>query len=214
MLARTGRRRHSLQRAWSACRFCCGEQRAGRRSRAVCAMAEFMEQGAVGFYKSASLFAAARQWGLPIEAAYAVQGAGVLVSLWLLWLVRGSTSVRAGCRRLRGRGTFDTLFARLRPCGCGSGSGLFVRRGLTQRVPPLRKIGHRPHLIAPWISRQAAQVLTLPMGALGMVLLARVAARRARSGHCHTAVHVERLPGDISGLATGEVHASPTDIFA
>jgi hypothetical protein len=34
-----------------------------------------MEQGAVGFYKSASLFGAAREWGMPVGTPYAVQGA-------------------------------------------------------------------------------------------------------------------------------------------
>ncbi len=173
-----------------------------------------MELGAVGFYKSASLFAATRQWGLPIEAAYAVQGAGALVSLWLLWLVRGSTPFVRAAAVCAGAALSTPYLLDYDLAVVGLGATFLYAEAKRSAFLPYEKSVIALIWIAPWISRQAAQVLTLPIGALAMILLAWVAARRARLGHCHTAVHVERLPGDISGLAAGEIHARRTDIFA
>src|SRR5947199_5380418 len=47
-----------------------------------------LEQGAIGFFKSASLFAMARQWGGSIAVGYAVQAAAAVAALGAVWLVR------------------------------------------------------------------------------------------------------------------------------
>src|SRR5206468_3603287 len=56
----------------------------------------YMEQGAIGFYKSASLFSMAREWGASIPLGYCVQTAGTVAALWILFRAReGSNNVRA-----------------------------------------------------------------------------------------------------------------------
>jgi hypothetical protein len=54
--------------------------------------------------------------------------------------------------------------------------------------------------IAPLFTRPAAQFALLPLAQIAILLLAWMAWRRA-SGHRHAAVDVQRLPGDVTGLA-------------
>ena len=161
----------------------------------------YTEQGAVGFYKSASLFAMARQWGASVPLGYAVQATGAIAALYAVWLVRhASPNVRAATAcAAAALSTPYLIDYDMAVVGLG---GLFLyaeaRRG---GFLPYERSALAFIWIAPWFSRPAAELLTLPLSPMATVLLIWVATRRARSGHRHAAVDVERLPGDVPGLA-------------
>jgi hypothetical protein len=161
---------------------------------------DIMEKGVTGYFKSASLFAAARQWGLPIDFAYGLQACGALAGMWGVWYARSaSPAVRAAIvcagAALSTPYLFDYDMAVV-----GIGAAFLysdaVRRGfLTFEKSALAFIWG-----VPWIVRPAAQLLGLPLSQFGMILLFCLAVRRARSGHGHAAVDVESLSSDVAGL--------------
>ena len=162
---------------------------------------DIMEQGVTGFFKSASLFAIARQWGMPIELAYVIQAAGAAIAIWAVWLARNAPpNVRAAVvcagAALSTPYLFDYDMAVV-----GVGAAFLyaeARRGafLTYEKTALAFIW-----VTPWVSRSAAQLLALPLSQAAMILLLCLAVRRSRSGHGHAAVDVNRLPGDVARFA-------------
>ena len=174
----------------------------------------YMEQGAVGFYKSASLFAIARQWGASINVAYVVQTAGVFVALWLLWCVRESTPFVRAAMVCTGSALSTPYLLDYDMAVVGLGAAFLYAEARRSGFLAYEKSVIAFIWIAPWFSRPVAEYSMLPLGPIAMVLLAWVALRRTHSGHRHPAIDVQRLPGDVSGFATSEIHAGRADIVA
>jgi hypothetical protein len=173
----------------------------------------YMEQGSVGFYKSASLFSMAREWGAPIAAGYAVQLAGTVAALLIIWRsVRADANIRSAAvcaaAALSTPYLFDYDMAIV-----GIGAVFLYAHARDGAFLPYERSALAFIWCAPWVSRPAAQYLALPLGPIAMLLLAWFAWRRA-SGHRHAAVDVERLPGDVTGLAAGKIDARRADILA
>jgi alpha-1,2-mannosyltransferase len=132
----------------------------------------------------------------------------------LLWLVRESAPFVRSVAVCAGAALSTPYLLDYDMAVVGLGGAFLYAEARRTEFLPFEKSAIAVVWISPWFSRQAAEVLTLPLGVFAMILLAWVAARRARSGHRHPAVHVQRLPGDVSGLAAGEIGARRTDILA
>lgn len=150
----------------------------------------FMEIGAVGFYKSASLFAMARQWGAGIRLSYGVQALGVVAGLLIVWRLRNTdTRVRAaGAGAAAALSTPYLLDYDMATVGIGA-TFLYAAAAKTKFLP-YERWALAFLWFAPWIARPAAQFLTIPLGPLAIILLAALALRRAEltalpSRHSH-----------------------------
>jgi len=160
----------------------------------------FMEQGSVGFYKSASLFSMIREWGGSIPAGYAVQLLGTLAALLIVWRsaktdtnVRSATVCAAAALSTPYLLDYDMAIV-------GIGAAFLYAEGRNGGFVPYEQSALAFIWAAPWLSRPAAQYLALPFGPIAMLLLAWFAGRRA-SGHRHSAVDMQSLPSDVTGLA-------------
>ena len=139
----------------------------------------FMEIGAVGFYKSASLFAMARQWGAGVPLSYAVQALGAVAGLLIVWRLRhADPGVRAAgaCAAA----TLSTPYLLdYDMATAGIGAAFLYAAAARSKFLPYEKWALAFLWFAPWIARPAGQFLTLPIGPLAMVVLAALALRRA-----------------------------------
>ena len=173
----------------------------------------YMETGITDFYRSASLFAAARLWGAGIAAAYAVQALGLLAGLSLIFATRKSpANVRNASVCVAA--TLSTPYLLDYDIAlAGFGAAFLYAEGVRSGFLSYEKSILAFVWIAPWFARPGGHHLHLPLGAAAMLLLAAVIARRAWSGHRHSAVDVQRLPGDVTGLAAGEIDARRADIL-
>jgi hypothetical protein len=160
----------------------------------------YMEQGSVGFHKSVSLFSMTRGWGGSVGLGYAVQALGTVTSLVLIWKARAAPmAVRAAAAcAAASLSTPYLLDYDLAVVGIGA-AFLYTEARKTDFLSYERFL---LALIwaAPLYTRPAAQFALLPLGQLAILGLAWMAWRRA-SGHGHSAVDVQGLPGDVPGLA-------------
>lgn len=173
----------------------------------------YMELGLVPFWKSAGLFAMARLWGANVPIAYAVQAIGLIAGLVLLWRTRHvPPAVRnAGACAAIALSTPYLLDYDMVIVGLGAA---FLYRDAKDAFLPGERNALAFIWFAPWFARPAEQFLTLPFGPIATVLLAWMAFRRTGSGHRHSAVDVDGLPGDVSGFAAGEINGGRADILA
>ncbi|MCA1653366.1 MAG: DUF2029 domain-containing protein [Sphingomonadales bacterium] len=152
----------------------------------------FMEVGAVGFYKSASLFAMARQWGAPVALGYVIQALGAVAGLAMIWRLRfAEADIRAAgaCAALAMSTPYlldyDVAIV-------GVGAAFLYAAAARSRFLGYERTALAFIWVAPWLARPAAQYLTLPLGPLAMFVLAALALRRADitaspSRHSHAA---------------------------
>jgi hypothetical protein len=160
----------------------------------------YMEQGSVGFYKSASLFSMARSWGAGVGPAYLVQAVGTAAAVALIWrssAAPGAVRAAAVCAAAA-LSTPYLLDYDLAVVGIGA-AFLYAEARKTNFMP-FERVALALIWIAPLFTRPAAQFALLPLAQIAILLLAWMAWRRA-SGHRHAAVDVQRLPGDVTGLA-------------
>jgi len=175
----------------------------------------YMEQGLVPFWKSAGLFAMARLWGASVQLAYGVQAMGMVAALVLIWRTSHASSMvrSAGACAAIALSTPYLLDYDMVIVGLGA-AFLYREAAANDAFLPGERNALAFIWFAPWFSRPAEQFLTLPFGPIATLLLACMALRRSGSGHRHSAVDVDRLPGDVPGLAAGEVDGSRADILA
>jgi hypothetical protein len=142
----------------------------------------YMELGAVGFYKSASLFSAVRMWGASIVVGYIVQAVGTIFAIYLLWTTRkASTNLRAAAAcAAAALSTPYLLDYDMAVVGIG-GAFLYAEAVRTRSLDFERTV-LAFIWIAPWFSRPLAQEAAIPLGPVAMILLSVVAVRRARQG--------------------------------
>ena len=173
----------------------------------------FMENGAVGFHKSASLFALVRPWGAPIWAAYTIQAFGLAAALWMSWSLRRASKnlLGAGVCAAAALSTPYLLDYELAIIGLG-GAFLYAEARRTG-FHSWEKTALAFLWIAPAFSRLTGEWLLLPLGPFCTVALAVLTVRRALE-HRHAAVDVQRLAGDVAGFPAGEVDHRRADILA
>ncbi|MEO6580989.1 MAG: glycosyltransferase family 87 protein [Sphingomicrobium sp.] len=138
----------------------------------------YMEQGAVGLHKSASLFAAVRLWGGGIDAAYFVQALGAIGALALIWRTRsaGADVVAAAACAAAALSTPYLLDYDMAVVGIGA--AFLFRASLRTGFRDFEGSALAFIWGAPWFSRPAAEYLLLPLGPVAMLLLAWLAWRR------------------------------------
>lgn len=141
----------------------------------------WMEQGTSTFYKSASLFSAARLWGGSIAAGYAVQAIGLLLGLFTVWrTAKAAPAIRnAGVCAAVALSTPYLMDYDMATVGLGA--AFLYAEG--------RRSGFRAYelsvtaliWLAPWFSRPLAQYLLLPLGPIATLLFATLVLRRTFS---------------------------------
>ena len=174
----------------------------------------YMESGITDFYRSASLFAAARRWGAAVPLAYGVQALGFAAALSLIFATRKSPANLRNAAVCVGATLSTPYLLDYDMALAGVGAAFLYAEGVRTGFRSYEKSIFAFVWIAPWFARPASLYLWLPLGATAMVLLAGLIARRAVSGHRHAAVDVQRLPGDVTGLAAGQIDARGADILS
>lgn len=141
----------------------------------------WMEQGTSTFYKSASLFSAARLWGGSIAAGYAVQAAGLLLGLLTVWrTAKAAPAIRsAGVCAAVALSTPYLMDYDMATVGLGAAFLYAEGRRNGFRAYELSVIALI--WLAPWFSRPLAQYLSLPLGPIATLSLAALVLRRALS---------------------------------
>ena len=159
-----------------------------------------IEQGNTGWHKIMSAFSMVRSWGGSIPFAYAVQGAVTLAAIGVtLWLARTArpalrNAAVSAAVLLSTPYVLDYDFVVL-----GLGIAWLWRDGEEHGFAPWERSLLAFAWIAPLFARGVAQITLVPLGWLSAVAVLAMAASR----HRHSAVDVQRLPGDVTGLAAG-----------
>ena len=174
----------------------------------------YMESGITDFYRSASLFAAARRWGAAVPLAYCVQALAFAAALSLIVATRKSPANLRNAAVCVAATLSTPYLLDYDMALAGFGAAFLYAEATRTGFSTYEKSILAFVWIAPWFARPASLYLWLPLGATAMVLLAVLIARRAASGHRHPAVDVQRLPGDVPGLAAGEIDRRGADILA
>lgn len=140
----------------------------------------YLEQGSVGFYKSASIFSAVRLWGGDTNIAYAAQALATFGAIALIWSTRSAAGFEraAAVCAAAALSTPYLLDYDIALVGIG---GVF----LYKRARETGFLAYEPSAlaliwVAPWISRPAAEYALLPLGPVAMLTLTWLIARRAR----------------------------------
>lgn len=173
-----------------------------------------IEQGAAGFFKIVSPFAAIRLWGGSVDAGYAIQSIVTTIAI-------------AGVASL----AFTKQASALRNAAVCAATVLstpyVMDYDLTVLLPALawlwldaQKHGWRRWdatmmaivWIAPLFGREAAGLLYVPLDLISALFVFVIALRRSR--HRHSAVDVKCLAGEVAGLPAGEEDARRADIIA
>jgi hypothetical protein len=174
----------------------------------------YMEEGAVPFWKSAGLFAMARQWGAGVPLAYTVQAIGALSGLLLVWRVRTAAPLVRNAATCAAIALSTPYLLDYDMTVVGLGAAFLYRAAAAEGFRAYERSALALIWIAPWFARPAAEYLTLPLEPLATVLLAFMAVQRLSSRHRHSAVHMHRLPRHVAGLPTGKIDAGRADVLA
>lgn len=140
---------------------------------------QYMESGITDFYRSASLFAAARRWGASVPLAYGVQALGFIAGLLIIFATRKSPpSLRNAAVCVAA--TLSTPYLLDYDMAlAGFGAAFLYAEGVRCGFRSYEKSVLAFVWIAPWFARPASLYLWLPLGATAMVLLAAVIVRRS-----------------------------------
>ena len=162
-----------------------------------------LESGLVDPAKMQSFFAALRLREAPLPVAYTLQILLFLSALVGLALVarsradsraHGSAMIAAALIATPFLLDYDLTLAAF-PL-----AWLFTEARRTGFLP-WEKMGLGAAFILPLVSRSIAMSTGIPVAPLVLTALFLLVVRRARSDHHHAAVDVNRLPGDVAGLA-------------
>ena len=142
----------------------------------------YMEQGSVGFHKSASLFSMARMWDAPVPLAYAVQAAGAAAGIALVWNLRNASSFVRAAAVCAAAAISTPYLLDYDMAIIGLGGAFLYAEARERGFAPYERSALALIWIAPWISRPAAQFALLPLGPIAILLLMVLAWRRAPQG--------------------------------
>jgi hypothetical protein len=149
----------------------------------------YMEEGSVGFFKSASLFATMRNWGAGETVAYTVQAIGTIAAILLIWTVRNSPLAVRAVAACAGAALSTPYLLDYDMAVVGIGAAFLYAEGRRTDFLPYERSAIAFMWVAPWFSRPAAEYALLPLGPIAMLALMTLAWRRA-SEHGHPAVDV------------------------
>jgi hypothetical protein len=158
----------------------------------------FMEEGAVGHYKSASLFSMARHWGAGLSFAYSLQAVGAAVGMGLLWRLRGASPFvlcAAACAAIA-LSTPYLLDYDMTVVGLGA-VFLYAEARKTEFLA-YERTALAYIWAAPWFGRQAAEIAFLPLLPVSMLLLAGLAYRRATERAATDSDEAGRIAGALA----------------
>lgn len=139
----------------------------------------YMEQGAVGFYKSASLFSMARMWGATVPIAYAVQAVGAIAGIALIWTLRAAPPLVRAAATCAAAAISTPYLLDYDMAVIGLGSAFLYAEARKHGFRSFERSALALIWIAPWISRPAAEYARLPLGVTSLLLLALLAWRRS-----------------------------------
>ena len=139
----------------------------------------YMEEGAVGYYKSASLFSMARHWGAPLAFAYLVQAVGALAGMVLLWRLRAAPPLVLCAAACAAIALSTPYLLDYDMTVVGLGAVFLYAEARETGFLPFEKTALAYIWTAPWFGRQAAEIAYVPLLPLSMLLLAALAYRRA-----------------------------------
>jgi hypothetical protein len=139
----------------------------------------YMEQGAVGFYKSASLFSMARLWGATVPIAYAVQAAGAIAGIALIWTLRAAPPLVRAAATCAAAAISTPYLLDYDMAVIGLGGAFLYAEARKHGFRSFERSALAFIWIAPWISRPAAEYARLPLGVTSLLLLTLLAWRRS-----------------------------------
>lgn len=139
----------------------------------------FMEEGAVGHYKSASLFSIARHWGAPVGLSYLVQAVGALVAMALLWRLRAASPFVLCAAACAAIALSTPYLLDYDMTVVGLGAVFLYAEARKTRFLAYERTALAYIWAAPWFGRQAAEIAYLPLLPASMLLLAVLVHRRA-----------------------------------
>ena len=138
-----------------------------------------LETGSYGLSKSVSLFSMMRQWGASLSFSYIVQALGALVAVWSIWRLRhADLSIRSAavCAGV----TLSTPYLMdYDMAAVGVGAAFLYVVAHRDGFMPYERSALAFIWAAPWFSRPAAELLTVPLGPIASVMLLAITLRRA-----------------------------------
>jgi hypothetical protein len=140
---------------------------------------QYMESGITDFYRSASLFAAARRWGATVPVAYCVQALGFLAGLLIIFATRKSVPNLRNAAVCVAATLSTPYLLDYDMALAGFGAAFLYAEAVRSGFRNYEKSILAFVWIAPWFARPASLYLWLPLGATAMVLLAALIARRS-----------------------------------
>ena len=140
---------------------------------------QYMESGITDFYRSASLFAAARQWGASVPLAYCVQALGFIGGLLIIFATRKSAPNLRNAAVCVAATLSTPYLLDYDMATAGFGAPFLYMEGVRTGFRSYEKSILAFVWIAPWFARPASLYLWLPLGVTATVLLAAMIARRA-----------------------------------
>lgn len=136
------------------------------------ARTQVLESGAVPFYKSGSLFGAARLWDLPVPLAYGVQLLGAVGALALIWLLRRAP-VRVRSAGVCAATALWTPYVQDYDLAIVAvGAAFLYAEAVESGFRPWERTALALIWAQPMFAREAAQWLSLPTGPMITGLLA------------------------------------------
>jgi hypothetical protein len=143
---------------------------------------QYMESGITDFYRSASLFAAARRWGATVPVAYCIQALGFLAGLLIIFATRKSVPNLRNAAVCVAATLSTPYLLDYDMALAGFGAAFLYAEGVRSGFRSYEKSVLAFVWIAPWFARPASLYLWLPLGAAAMILLAGLIAQRLGLG--------------------------------
>jgi hypothetical protein len=140
---------------------------------------QYMESGITDFYRSASLFAAARRWGASVPLAYCVQAVGFSAGLLIIFATRKSVSNLRNAAVCVAATLSTPYLLDYDMALAGFGAAFLYAEGVRSGFRSYEKSILAFVWVGPWFARPASLYLWLPLGATATVLLATMIARRS-----------------------------------
>ena len=139
----------------------------------------FMEEGAVGHHKSASLFSIARHWGVGLVFSYSLQAVGALTAMALLWRLRAASPFVLCAAVCSAIALSTPYLLDYDMTVVGLGAAFLYAEARKTTFLAYEKTALAYIWAAPWFGRQAAEIAYVPLLPVSMLLLAVLACRRA-----------------------------------
>lgn len=151
------------------------------------ARTQILEGGAVPFYKSGSLFGAARLWGVPVPLAYGVQLLAAVAALALIWRVRAAPSGVRSAGVCAAIALWTPYVQDYDLAIVAIGAAFLYAEGAGTGFKPWERSALALIWAQPMFAREAAQWLLLPTGPVITALLALLVIRRSRAAEASPA---------------------------